>query len=112
VKKIFALQVNFRAAKLLGKARSVEERSRAAGVIAQQAIEFLLKLLVVPSLFIGGFEFLQRRHQGFGDIATAIGSETSVNRARRFLVRPLRPGDCGCVLGSHTSPRNLFSRRR
>ena len=77
VQQVFPLQIDPRAAKLLGEPLGQEQRCRTPREIGQQAVEFVAKCLVFARHRIGSLELLQRRHQGFRDVAPAVGTESS-----------------------------------
>src|ERR1019366_8049386 len=75
VQQVFALEPDARAAESLGEVFGEIERGGAAGVVVQQTGELGLEGGVVARNEVGGFEFLNRRHEDFGDVAPAVGSE-------------------------------------
>ena len=77
VQKIFALQINARAAELRGEARGKLQRRGTAGEIFQQGLEFGLEGGIGFGLFVSALEFEERHHQRFGDVAAAIGAEAA-----------------------------------
>jgi hypothetical protein len=77
VEQVFALQVDFGAAELLCEAAGEEEWSVASGVSAEEEIEALLVLRIALGFVIFAFEFLERGHEGFGNIAATVSAETS-----------------------------------
>ena len=77
VEQVFALEPDARAAQGLAQVFGEVERRGAAGVVVQQIGEFGLEGRVLARREIGGFEFFNRRHQDFGDVAPAVGSEVS-----------------------------------
>src|SRR6185436_12866567 len=64
-------------AQLFGEALSKEQRRGSARVGAQQFVQALLKLTVPLRFLVVPLQFVERRHQGFGDIASAIDAEAS-----------------------------------
>ncbi len=77
MEKIFALEVNARAAESCGEARGELQRRGAASEILEEILEFGLEGGIAFSLFVGALEFLERDHEGFRDVATAVGAETA-----------------------------------
>ena len=66
VQQVLALQVDFRAAQLLGPALGEVERRRAADVVVQQVVEFRLERRILAGGGVGHRQLLQRGHQGLG----------------------------------------------
>src|SRR5271166_1160612 len=77
VEQVFAFQIDTRAAELLREALGEEEGSGASGVFVEEALEFGMEGFVFARGGIGGFEFLQRGHKGFGDVASTVGAEAA-----------------------------------
>ena len=77
VEQVFALEPDARAAEGLAEVFGEVERRGAAGVVVQEIGELGLEGGVVARREIGGFEFFDGRHQDFGDVAPAVGSEVS-----------------------------------
>ena len=77
VEQVFALEPDARAAEGLAEVFGEVERRGAAGVVVQEIGEFGLEGRVFARREIGGFEFFDGRHQDFGDVAPAVGSEVS-----------------------------------
>ena len=77
VQQVLALDVDLRAAVHFAQALGVVERRRAAGVIGQQIFQLGLKRRIVPRFEIRLLQFFERRHQNFGNVAAAVGSEMS-----------------------------------
>ena len=72
VEQVFALDINARAAEMLG-----EPRSNCSGVgrpakFVQQIVEFRLKCGIGARLGVGPLEFFERRHERFGNVASAV----------------------------------------
>src|SRR5580693_3284614 len=80
VQQIFALEIDARAAKLLREARSELQRRRASREILEEILKLGLKGSVGLSKLIGAFEFEERHHERFGDVAAAVRAEASGNR--------------------------------
>jgi len=72
-----ALEVDLRAAEVLRQTLRFEEWSGATGVGMEEMQEFLLERFVFAGFGVGGLEFLQGGHEGFGDIASAVGTEAA-----------------------------------
>ena len=82
VQQIFTLEVNARSSQFLRQPGSVEKRSRTAGILPKQPLEFILKLLILLDGLVRSFEFFERRHQRLRNIASAIRTESSGSRDR------------------------------
>ena len=76
VKQIFALEINFRAAKFFGQAAGKEQRRGTSGVGLQQQIEALLKFAIAFGLLVFALQFIERGHQRLRNIAAAIDAKT------------------------------------
>jgi hypothetical protein len=63
---------------LLCQAFGEIERGRSADIVAQVIIEPLLELGVVACGFVVLGELTQRIHQGFGNVASAVGTESAM----------------------------------
>ena len=72
VQKIFALEIDARAAGVFSQTPREEERRRPPCVIAPQRIELILKILIPARSFIGRRQFFQRGHQSLGHEAPAV----------------------------------------
>ena len=72
MKQILALQVNARAAEMSCQAISELERRGTAREILQKIVEAGLERSVGFGLFIDSFQFEQRHHERFGNVAAAI----------------------------------------
>ncbi len=87
VEKVFALEVNARAAKMLGKAFGKLQWRGTACEIFQQIVEACLERGVGLGLFVDAFEFEQRHHERFRDIAAAVGAKAPGDRGRNGELR-------------------------
>src|ERR1700730_175256 len=76
VEEIFALEIDARTAEFCGKSRGKLQGRRTASKICQQVVEFGLELRFILCGFVDVFEFVERHHQGFGNVAAAVGAET------------------------------------
>ena len=83
--EVFALQVDLRAAKVLGQAFGEVERIGPADIILEQAVQLGVKSGIGLRLFIGAFKIKHERHQRLGDEAAAIGTEVA-GHVRAFAV--------------------------
>jgi len=79
VEKIFALEVDARAAKMRGEAFGELERCGAAGEILEEIVEAGLESRIGFGLFVDALEFKEGHHEGFRDVAAAVGAEASRN---------------------------------
>src|SRR4029077_9433292 len=77
VEQILTLEVDARAAKVGREARSKLQRRGTAGEILQEIGEIGLKAGICFCGFVGALEFEQRHHKSFGNVAAAVGAETS-----------------------------------
>src|SRR5262249_11622584 len=75
VVEIFALQINLRAAEMLGQALRKIEWTFAAGVSLQQTRELRLKRGIASRILIGALQLQYERHQRLGNEASTIGAE-------------------------------------
>ena len=73
--KFFALEVDLRAAAVLGKALRKIKRRWPADIVRKMAVHLLLEGGVGLGLRIGLLKFENKRHQGLGDKAAAIDAE-------------------------------------
>ena len=104
VREVFPLEVEARAARVLGQTRGVEERRRASRIVAQQRLELGLKARVVARHVESLGQLFERGHQSFGDVAPAVWPEV----AARVRVRK-----CGFAHLSKCRVRlRNFERRR
>ena len=82
VEQIFALQINAWSAEFFGEARSELQRCWTARKIFHKIVEASLKPGIRLRSFIPTFELKERHHQRFGNVAAAVGAESS--RRRRW----------------------------
>src|SRR5690606_25568565 len=75
VVQLLALEVDLRAAAVLGQAFGEIQRGRAADVVALEVGEFLGDLGVLLGLLVFGGQLVDQRHQGFGDVLAAERAE-------------------------------------
>ena len=99
VGQILALDVDARAAEVLGQALGVGNGGRAADEGAQQVLQFSLKFFVVLGLEVGLFQLIQGRHKRFRHKLAAVGAEM----ARLIGVGGVVDRDAGRTCGSHNS---------
>ena len=74
--ELVALEIDFRAAELLGQALGEIERARAAHVMLEEMIELGLERRVGLGGPVGLLQRQDQRHQRLGDEASAINAET------------------------------------
>ncbi len=86
VQQIFALDIDLRAAVFFAQPLGVIERRGASGVVGEQIFQFRLKRGIEPGFEIRLLELLERRHQNFGDVAAAVGSEVAAGVGTGWLV--------------------------
>ncbi len=77
VEQVFALEVDARAAEMFREALGELQRRRAADEIFQEVLELRLECWVGFGELVGALEFEERDHEGFGDVAAAVGAEAS-----------------------------------
>ena len=78
VEEVFALEVDLARRRVRSVRRSAKkERRGASGVFVQEVREFGVEGFILARGGVGGFEFLQRGHEGFGDVASAVGAEAA-----------------------------------
>ena len=107
VQQVFALEIDLCAAEIFREALGEEERRGASGIVAQQVVEALLESLIALGLLVGLLEFFERRHEGFGDVASAVGAE-----AARDGLRVFAEYSCASFLNAHfDSPDCLMKSR-
>ena len=82
MQQILALQINARSAELRCKARSKLQRRGTPGEILQQFLKFGLKSGIGLGEFVDALQFKQRHHQRFGDVASAVRTETARDVSR------------------------------
>ncbi len=73
--ELLALQIDLRAAAVLGQAFGEVERGGAADVVALEVGQLLGERGVGLGLLVFGGQFMDQRHQGFGDVLTAEVAE-------------------------------------
>src|SRR5437016_5848215 len=78
VQKVFALQINLRAARMCSQPLRVKQRRRSAGVVAQQHVEFAPKIRVASSPYELSRQLLERRDQCFRNVAATELAPMSV----------------------------------
>jgi len=82
VKQVFALEIDLRAAirrKMICEALGELEGRGSACKILEEVLKFRLECCVGFGLFVGALEFEKRNHESFGNVAAAVGAETSWN---------------------------------
>ena len=77
VQQVFTLDINLCAARNFAQPLGVIERSRAPGVVREQILELGLKRGIETRFEIRLLQLLERRHQDFGNVATAVGAEVA-----------------------------------
>ena len=77
VEQVFALEVNLCAAEGFGEARGEVERRGAAGVVAQQQVELQVEIGIGLGLGVGVLQLVERGDERLGNVAAAVGAETS-----------------------------------
>ena len=79
VQQVFALQIDLRAAQGFAQTLGIVKRRGPTAVVVQQAIELRMKSRVRIGCRVGVFQLQQRRHQGLGDVASAVRAEAAWN---------------------------------
>ncbi len=77
VEQVFALEIDFGAAELLGQALAEVERRGAAGVVVEQISQFGLEGSIGFGYVVFVLQFEQGGHQGFRDVAAAVDAEAA-----------------------------------
>src|ERR1700735_1212364 len=112
VQQIFALQINFGSAQLLGKAPCEGQSGGTPGIIPQQFCQLLLKFRVALRLLILALQLIERGHQSLRHIAPAVNAKAPgfipMNRNAR-LPYPYR---IVCGAGEDPDVHSCFSNRR
>ena len=75
VVELVALEVDFRAAEVLGQPLGVIERARPADIVRIEVLKLGVEGRIVLRRFVGRLELKDQRHQRFGDEASAIKAE-------------------------------------
>ena len=85
VQQVLALDVDLRAAVDFAQALGVIERRGPAGVVGEQILQLGLKRRIEARFQIRLLQFFERRHEDFGNVSAAVGTEVSagVGRLRR-----------------------------
>ena len=85
--QVFALEINFCTAKVLGHFLSVVQAAGTACVFVEQLGQFTVELRVVFVVVVGFFQLNDGIHQRFGDILSAVDAKASVGicHGRSFL---------------------------
>ena len=78
VVEVFALQINLRAAEMLGQALGEIERALAADIVLEHSAEFGLERGIGFRGFVGALQIEHQRHQRLGDEAPAITAEMAL----------------------------------
>ncbi|MCY1391708.1 hypothetical protein D9M71_65580 [compost metagenome] len=99
--QLFALEVDLRAAEVLGQALGEVQRARATDVVALEVGQLLLEFRIVLGLFIFAGQVVDQRHQGFGDVlpaeaaeeALGIGAGAQRGHAGLLFLHPSRFGE-------------------
>ena len=73
--ELVALQVDLRAAQMLGQPLGEIQGARPADIVLQEIFHLGLEGRIVPGLGVGALEFEHERHQRLGDEAAAIDAE-------------------------------------
>jgi len=84
MEQVFALQVNLRAAKFLGKSFGKIKWRGTACEIAQQLRQLISKMWIAFGALVFGCEFAQRRHQRFRNEHSAVNAEVTVRIGQGF----------------------------
>jgi hypothetical protein len=78
VVQLFALQIDLRAAQMLGQPRGEIERRGTTRVVRAQVRHLGDEFRIVLCREIGRLEIADQRHQRFGDVAPAEDTEAAV----------------------------------
>jgi hypothetical protein len=97
VQQVLALQPDLRvAAQLDLQAAGPLQRGGAAGVVAQQQVQFGQERLVPRGLGVGRRQLLQRGHEGLGHVLAAEPAEAAVTDEARINGHGPPPGCARC----------------
>ena len=77
VQQVFALQINFCAAQLFGQSAREKQRRWPSCVCLQQFVEACLEARVFFRPFVLTFQFFERSHESFRDVATSPWAEAA-----------------------------------
>jgi len=77
VEQVFALEIDFCAAEGFAETRGEVERRGAAGEVAQERIELQMEVRIGLGFLIRVVELIERRDEGFGNVASAVWAEAS-----------------------------------
>ena len=100
VEEVFALEVDLGAAESFGQSLGEVERRGAAGVVAQERVEFEMEVGVGLGLGVGVLQFFERGDESFRDIAAAVRAEASNDAlgsgcCHSFTLHRMGAGDAG-----------------
>ena len=84
VQQVFALQINARAAQMLGQARRELKRRRTTGEILEQIVQLRVKRGIGAGRGIGLFELFERRYERFRHVSATVGP-VATSRVRHYL---------------------------
>ena len=76
--QLVALEIDLRAAEMLGQARREIERRGAAHIVPPQILHLRLECPLFLGLVIRSFEIQDQRHQGLGHETPAMQAETAL----------------------------------
>src|SRR3954454_7652576 len=76
MEQVLALQIDLRAAKVLGQAASKKQRRGPSGKLLQQVLQALTEAPVLACVLIGALQLVKRRHQRFGNVLATELAET------------------------------------
>ena len=87
VVQILPFEIDLRAPQVLGHAPGIVEPGGPSGVLIQQFCELRLELRVVFVVIVGLLQLVDRVHQGFGDVLTAVDAKSSLGHVLIPLLR-------------------------
>lgn len=76
--EVLPLEVDFRAAQVLGHFFRIVQPGGPPGILVEQLRQFPVKLRVVFIVLVGLFQFDDRIHQGLGDVLSSVDSEAAL----------------------------------
>ena len=82
--EVLPLEVDFRAAQVLGHFFRIVQPGGTPGVLVEQLRQFPVKLRVVFIVLVGLFQFNHRVHQGLGDVLSPVDPEAALGICHTF----------------------------
>ena len=86
MQKIFALEIDFRAAKLFSEPPCEKQCRRPASVGVQEFIQTTLEFAIAFCLIVFALQFFKRGHQRLGDVAPSVDAEATFDCSLARLI--------------------------